>query len=176
MKKIFIIFASLLIILTICTHGQEVYPNKRYVANCIKNIKREFKKPFIEREQLFQLFCQNDDSIFYKSDTVRFYSSESLFNKFHRKDKTLIFWDFCSKNKLVKGGYYRGSSMGWTILLQKKQSKVLKVKSIRPKYKFTSKNNRTILIVKNHFEPNEFYCILRIEKKDEGYIIDMIKY
>lgn len=176
MKKNLIIFVFLLTILDAFAQGQEAYPSRKHVRKCINNIKREFKEPFIGSKQLFQLVCQNDDSLFYKNDTIRFYSTESMFNKFHSKDRTLIFWDFYTRNNLVKGGRYRGSSIGWTILRQQKQSKFLKIKSIRPKYKFTYQNNRTMLIVKNYFEPNEVYCIYRIEKKDEGYIIDVIKY
>ena len=172
---------NLIIILVIFftnVNGQNIFHNKRNLSKIIDTLISENKNTNStnkHKDQLFRLYSQYDDSLFYKKDTIRFYTSRNFFNKLYYKDKTVMTWDFLDHHNFLKGGRYRHTAMGWTVAKELKFRTIFKFKSVRPKFKFKKNKNKSELVIRNHFTPNENYIIYKIERQETGYTFEIIR-
>jgi hypothetical protein len=169
-KYILILFFGLT-----CTYAQAqiINPKKKAVKNYFKLANNEWaisNKFGSKKNEIGQFICSNNDSVFYKKDTIKFYSSNEYFHEDYLGN-SYINIDFYKKNVVTFSGSL-GAPTGWREAFEfKYYSKFLNIKSVRPKYFLSVCKGKTIMTIKRFKKPDEIFYIYKIEEQKKYDVV-----
>lgn len=164
--------------------GQLTKPSKADIDNVIKltiSQKTTKKNTSCEYGQCGEWWTANKDSIFYKSDTIRFYnSSNSVYGD--TSFCTSVVWNFENENvfsdsqaQMCEEPPTRAVKVGAFLSGQKNKVKIAN------SYKITSKDGKTFIVLYSNQEVVETFIVIDLTKTtqqnlgDKSYVMTLLR-
>lgn len=136
------------------SHSVQLYPSRNKLKWLLKVLETSYdrKYKFAPRTILYTL---DDDSAYYKKDTIEFFSSLNCLEQVVGIHCNEVNWHFRKHHLFTIGGYMCKSNVSWLEIFSR-IPRFLGV-SYFPKYRLTTISNKTYLRIKRYNKPDELY-------------------
>lgn len=184
-KSLFILI--ILVIARIYSHAQIINPNKKTVKKYFELVQNGLPKKHTKMKDLkemFEITCNNNDSAYFKNDTIKFYTTNDLFWEENPNYELYLNITFYKKHIILLSGNITTKEplrMWKQNLYLKYYSRLFNIKTITPKYTLSKYKGKTILTIKRYQEIDEKFYIYKIDEiknkeiQDPNFIFTLIR-
>jgi hypothetical protein len=171
-----------LMVFSFCLFGQSAPPSKKEVEGVIKLARSQKitkKNIACEYGKCGEWWAANTDSMFYRSDTVRFYNSSNITSQASSFCVSMV-WDFEKKNKFYFSMAQNCKEPPSRTLKGKMRDQNNKI-NIPNQYNIVLKNNETFIVIKANRVIVEMYKVIALAKTtqenlgNDSYVLTMIR-